>query len=232
MLPNIKTSNIETFENTFDLFFDAEIMDMIVHNNKNEIRETLSRLRNNYPAFINTSKSPYVKETDHIEIYALFGLMYLRGLLGINLQGVDYLFADEGHYAFGAILSKNRFKFFLSHITFHNYIDCENNSPTDRFASMRPVWDLFNSKIGKYVPPSEYLKIDETLYPRRHQTAFHQYNPNKPHKYGVPLNSLNDVHFPYTYKALPYSAKPTAGDGPFYISSTAEKSCYSNKRAS
>ena len=33
---------------------------------------------------------------------------------------------------------------------------------------------------------------------------------------------MNDVRFPYTYKALPYAAKPTAGDGRFYISSTAD----------
>ena len=75
MLPNTKASNVETFEETFHLFFDDEIMDMIVHNTNNKIRETLSCLRNNLPAFINCNKNPYVKETDHIEINALFGLM-------------------------------------------------------------------------------------------------------------------------------------------------------------
>ena len=106
-LPNTKASVIETFDDTFHLFFDDEIMDMIVHNTNNKIRETLSRLRNNHPAFISSNKNPYVKETDHIEINALFGLLYLRGLLGMNLQRVDYLFADEGHYDSGAIMSKN-----------------------------------------------------------------------------------------------------------------------------
>ena len=52
---------------------------MIVHNTNNKIRETLSCLRNNHLAFINSNKNPYVKETDHIGINALFGLMYLRG---------------------------------------------------------------------------------------------------------------------------------------------------------
>ena len=107
LLPNTKASNIETFDDTFHLFFDDEIMDMIVHNTNNKIRETLSRLKNNHPAFINSNKNPYVKETDHITINALFGLMYLRGLLGMNLQRVDYLFADDRHCAFGAIRSKN-----------------------------------------------------------------------------------------------------------------------------
>ena len=117
---------------------------------------------------------------------------------------------------------KNRFKFLLSHIIFDNHIDHVNNWPTDCFAAMRPVWQLFNSNLGKYIAPSEYLTIDGTLYPMRHQIAFCQNNPNKPHQYGALLKSLNNVRFPYTYKALPYAAKPTADDGPFYISSTAD----------
>ena len=54
----------------------------------------------------------------------------------------------------------------------------------------------------------------------RQQIAFHQYNPNKPHRYGSLLKSLNDARFPYTYKAVPYAAKPKAGDGPYYLKST------------
>ena len=107
MLPNTKVSNIQAIDDTFHLFFNDEIMDMIGHNTNNKITKTLSRLRNNHPAFIKSNKNPYVKETDHIEINALFGLMYLRGLLGMNLQRVDYLFADEGHYAFAAIMPKS-----------------------------------------------------------------------------------------------------------------------------
>ena len=68
--------------------------------------------------------------------------------------------------------------------------------------------------------PSEYLSIDETLYLMRQQIAFRQYNPNKPRRYGLLLKSLNDARFPYTYKAVPYAAKPKAGDGPYYLKST------------
>ena len=39
LLPNTKASNIETFDGTFHLFFDDEIMDMVVHNTNNKIRE-------------------------------------------------------------------------------------------------------------------------------------------------------------------------------------------------
>ena len=68
--------------------------------------------------------------------------------------------------------------------------------------------------------PSEYLSIDETLYLMRQQIAFRQYNPNKPRRYGLLLKLLNDARFPYTYKAVPYAAKPKAGDGLYYLKST------------
>ena len=48
----------------------------------------------------------------------------------------------------------------------------------------------------------------------RQEIAFRQYNPNKPHRYGLLPKSLNDARFPYTYKAVPYAAKPKTGDGP------------------
>ena len=54
----------------------------------------------------------------------------------------------------------------------------------------------------------------------RHQISFHQYNPNKPHKYGLLLKSLNDATLPYTFKTVPYAGKPTDGTGPYYIDST------------
>ena len=118
-------------------------MNIIVYHTSNKIKDAISHLKKN-PKFVeNLSKYPQVKETDIIEINALFGLMYLRGLLGMSLQRVDYLFSDDkGHFAFGAIMSKNRFKFLLSHITFDDYSDWEKKWPTDRFAAMRPVWEF------------------------------------------------------------------------------------------
>ena len=66
----------------------------------------------------------------------------------------------------------------------------------------------------------EYLSIDQTLYPMRQQIAFRPHNPNKSHRYGLLLKSLNDAKFPDTYKAELYAAKPKAGDGPYYLKST------------
>ena len=59
---------------------------------------------------------------DIIELKALFDLMYFRGLLELVL--FESLFSDtQGHYMFSAVMSKNRFKFSLSHLTFNDYQD-------------------------------------------------------------------------------------------------------------
>ena len=130
----------------------------------------------------------------------------------------DRLFSNDSHFIFGAIMSKNRFRFLIDHICFNNPQERTQLWETDRFAAVREIWEIFNSNLSKHVAPSEYLSIDETLYPMRQQIAFRQYNPNKPHRYGLLLKSLNDARFPYTYKAVPYAAKPKAG--PYYLKST------------
>ena len=117
---------------------------------------------------------------------------------------------------------KNRFRFLKGHICFGNPQKRAQLWETDRFAAVKysKIWEIFNSNLSKRVVPSEYLAFDETLYPMRQLIAFHQYNSNKPHLYGLLLKTLNDVRFPYTYKAVLYAAKPKAEDGPYYLKST------------
>ena len=146
--------------------------------------------------------------------------MYFREILGVNLHITDGLFSNDNYFVFGPIVSKNRFRFLKGHICFDNPQERTQLWETDRFAAVREILEIFNSNPSKHVAPSEYLSIDEILYPMKQQIAFRQYNPNKPNLYDLLLNSLNDARFPYTYKALPYAAKPKAGDGPSYLKST------------
>ena len=128
----------------------------------------------------------------------LIGFMYIRGLYGLNHQKIDIRFSDKtGRPIFGAIFFINRAKFLLASISFISRNDCINNFPEDRFSSCRPIFELFNANCSKYLVPTLYMTIDETLYPMRHQIAFRQYNPNKPHKYGLLCKSLNDASFPF-----------------------------------
>ena len=146
--------------------------------------------------------------------------MYFRGILGINLHMTGKLFSNNSHFVFGAIMSKKSFRFLKGHIYFDSPQERTQLWGTDRFAAVREIREIFDSNLSKHVAPSEYFSIDETLYPMRQQIACRQFNPKKPHRYGLLLNSLNDARFPYTCKAAPYAAKPKAGDGPYYLKSS------------
>ena len=114
-------------------------------------------------------------------------------------------------------MSQNRLVFLLANISFDNKEEQAARWPADRFAAARPMFELFNTKLPKFLSPSPYLSTDETFYPMRHQITFHQYNPAKLHRYGLLVKLLNDASFPYTYKTTPYAGKPVNGNDPYYI---------------
>ena len=104
-------------------------------------------------------------------------------------------------------MSQNRFGFLQVNLSFDEEESCADRWKTDRFAAFREVFELFNVQCSRHVFPSEYMCIDETLYPMRNQIALRQYNKQKPAKYGLLVRSLNDSRFPFTYKAIPCAGK-------------------------
>ena len=65
--------------------------------------------------------------------HALFGFMYFRGTLALNLHMTDRLFSNDSHSAFGAIMSKNRFRFLKSLICFNNLQERTQLWETNRY---------------------------------------------------------------------------------------------------
>ena len=83
-------------------------MDEIFGCTNTRVIETIARLQQS-DNFKESSKYTWVKKTDKVEIYALFGLMYFQRILGVNLHMTDKIFSNDIHFVFGAIMSKNRF---------------------------------------------------------------------------------------------------------------------------
>ena len=117
-------------------------------------------------------------------------------------------------------MGRNRFKFLFNNLMFDDVATREVDWQQDRFTTIREFFEIFNRNCMKHVIPSEYLSIDETLYPMRTQVRIKQYNPNKRSKYGLLFKSLNDARFPHTYQSLPCAGKPAAGEGPYYLNKT------------
>ena len=165
-------------------FIDDDMLTFVADNTNIRIAETVSKIRDSDSYIANPDKYTWLADTDPIEHRAYFGLAYARGLLGQNLHSINLLFSEHSHFVFGATMSKNRMKFLYAHLSFDTLEERVIAWSNDRFAAFRVFWEMFNSTLSKPLFPSEYLSIDETLYPMRHQIAFRQYNPKKPHKYG------------------------------------------------
>ena len=215
LAPNSRANNIESINDTFHLYFDNDIIDKIVDCTNTRINETITRLQQS--GNLNESSKYTQVKKNRVEIDPLFGLMYFRGIIGVILHLTERLLSYDSHFVFGATLN---FRFLKGYIYFDNPQERKQLRETERFAAAREIMEIFNSNLSKHVAPSEYLSIDDILYPIRQQIAFRQYNPNKPRRYGLLLKPLNDARFPCSFKPVPYSEKPKAGDGLYYLKST------------
>ena len=122
----------------FDLFITPAMVDKIVTSTNGKIEETIAGLSEEV---FEDSTKPYIRLTDECEMYALFGLMYFRGLLGQSKHHVNDIFSERaGHPVFGRSMSRNRFNFLLAHLCFDDHRNRSERWNTDRFAAFRESW--------------------------------------------------------------------------------------------
>ena len=204
------TSSVECFH----LFMTDEMLEHIVTCTNKRVEMSLPDTEK-YP------QKAYAKPIDVIDLCAFFGIMYMRGLYGLNNHCIETLFSDiHGHPVFSATMSRMRFQFILASLSFDDASDRKERWQRYRFAATRHIFEVCNKNFGKALIPEYYLSLDETLYPMRTQISFRQYNPDKPAKYGMLFKSINSATYPYTYQSHVYSGKPEGDPNKYYISGT------------
>ena len=72
----------------------------------------------------------------------------------------------------------NGFKFLVRCIQFDDFTTRPERWKSDGFAAFRELFRGLNENFAQLRTPSEYLAIDEILYPYRGKTVIRQYNPN------------------------------------------------------
>ena len=128
-----EASKAKTPREAFELYITPDMIEELVNRTNNRIKKTLENLSQNT---YDNDKYPCYKEIDHLDIYAFFGLFYMRGLYNLNNHKLSILFSEKpGIPVFGATMSLLRFKFILAHLCF----DDEDTHPqcwqNDRFAA-------------------------------------------------------------------------------------------------
>lgn len=206
--PRGSARNLTDVRRIWNLFFTDDILDVIVKSTNQQIDVK----KRNYK-----TDQRYIGETNKVELSALFGLLYMTGVLKkAHLTLADIWSATFGPPIFRATMSKNRFEFLVNCLRFDDKTTREERKKEDKFAAIRQIWDVFEGHCKENYTPSEYVTIDETLLGFRGRCPFKMYIPNKPDKYGLKLVTMCDAKTFYMCSAKPYIGKE-AREGQYSI---------------
>ena len=196
----------------WSLFFDDDMVDLLVDGTNKRLREKRSMLTEQARV-----DSRY-NDTDRTEMKAFIGLAYARGLLGQNHHDVKRVFHPQtGHHIFSATMSLRRFQKINAHLCMDDPATRAERWTADRFAACRELFEKFKNNCLKHVVAEEMVSLDETLYPTRNLVKFRQYNRSKPAKYGLLFRSVNATTYPFTYTTIVYAGRPVGEPGPHYV---------------
>lgn len=154
--PTPRARNTATALDAFLKFFTNEMVSSVVLYTNEKISKVIA--------------TPETKSVIHLveerEMLAFIGLFIYRGMYKQNTMSVKTLFSDEyGLPMYGAVMSRNRFEFLPSNLCFDDPDNRDERWKKDRFAAIRELFEAFNKQCLTMMAPSDYLSIDETLYP-------------------------------------------------------------------
>ena len=202
----------------WELFITGGMIEAVTNFTNKKIDEFLEKFQD---LLQSSNKYSHYKQTTNNEIRAFFGILYFRGALKLNLRKTDEIFYHRSSPdIFAATMNAMRFKFLRRFIEFDDFTTRPERWQSDKFAAFREFLEELNKNCAKMRVPSEYLSIDETLYPYRGNVRIRQYNPSKPARYGLLYRSISDARVPYTYYSIGYAGKPEGVPNKYYISST------------
>lgn len=208
-LPCIKphAKNARSVYETWNMLItDRMIEDIVMYTNI-----YIQNIRNNY------SRSRDALDTNVDEIRALFGLLYMAGVLKASHTNLADLWNTDATAPefFRMVMSKNRCYLLLRALRFDDIRSREERKKQDKLAPIRQIFEMFQDNCEACCTPGENCTIVEMLEAFRGRCGFRQYIPNKPSKYGIKIFSLVDSRVFYTIKMEIYAGKQP--EGPFRL---------------
>ncbi|KAJ8956807.1 hypothetical protein NQ318_014221 [Aromia moschata] len=183
--PKDAALHVKSALEAWSLLFTDDMLEIIVIHTNKEIDKYVTRT--------NTTDPQYTKRTDRTEIRAYIGLSYYAGLFKVNNTRTDDLWSVHAPPLFRAAMTQRRYKFLAMTIRFDDKSTRQERLPTDRFAHVRRVWDMFISNCREYYTPGDVVTLDKQLLSFRGRCGFKMYMPAKPDGYGIKIVSLNDA---------------------------------------
>ena len=215
-----EAKNIISGLEAWELCFTKENLDCITqHTNQEMARQRLKyksdRLTENDAVedAVTSVRPSYTRNTNPIELKALFGLLYYAGVMKMHGVFTKELFdKDSGIPIFRATMCEARFRYLINCLRFDNKETRPFRKQTDRLAAFREVFERSLKKMQQLYVPSEYTTIDEQLVSFRGRCAFKMYIQSKPDKYGIKIVMSCDAKTFYVIDAEVYTGKGSTPD--------------------
>lgn len=148
----------------WQLFFTEDMLNILVVHTNEKIAEDHEAKQYSQATL---KKNPYLKQVDIVEMKALIGLMYMRGLLGANLVAARELWSGNYSPVFNAVMAVNRFCYLVAKLRTDDRSTRDARKRHDKFAACRELLDKFNSELAHHLQCGAWIVMDETLYPYR-----------------------------------------------------------------
>lgn len=172
----------------FELFFDEEVFEF---------------LQNMFIVYAK-SKGDYSFNISIPELKCYIAILLLSGYLDIPRWRMLWECDTETYNITVAnAMRRNRFE------QIKKYTHCANNdnlASDDKFAKVRPLFNLLNTRFLEYAELAEHLSIDESMVPYFGRHSAKQFIRGKPIRYGYKMWCLCD-HFGYLMQFEPYQGK-------------------------
>ncbi|XP_025832860.1 uncharacterized protein LOC112905173 [Agrilus planipennis] len=101
----------------------------------------------------------------------------------------------------------NRFHNIMRFLRFDDANTRSQRKKEDKEAPIRDLRIMLNANLSQMYKPMENLTTNEQLYPYRGRTAFTQYLPSKPAKYGIKIWWICDAENAYPLHGIIYTGK-------------------------
>lgn len=179
----------------FEMFFDDEVYEMLRSSTE---KNAIAKGQINFRLTIE-------------EVKNFIGILLLSGY---NSASRYRLYWDQSidthHPGVASCMTRNRFEELLRY--FHA---CDNSQldPDDKFAKVRPLWDMMNKRWLKYFPGDKHLSIDESMVPYFGKHGTKQHIHGKPIRFGYKIWSLC-TRLGYLIYGEPYQGAKTGNTNP------------------
>jgi len=165
--PNLYYNTLQPYE-LFELFFDQQVLEMIVD------------YSNNYASNKNQSL-----QIDVNELKCFLGILLLSGYNELSRRRMYWEKSPDTHNDLvSGAMRRNRFEQIFSYIHF-----CDNSKldEHDKFSKIRPLISMLNSRFLIHTPHQQFHSIDESMVPYFGRHGCKQFIRGKPIRFGFKI---------------------------------------------